>query len=47
MPGRGVLSLTGPRPVLGCADGSLELTVVKPPGRREMSGEEYLRGMRR
>jgi methionyl-tRNA formyltransferase len=43
-PGR--LSLDGGLPVLGCADGSLELLVVKPPGRREMSGEDWLRGRR-
>ncbi len=42
----GIVSTTGPRPVLGCDPGSLELLVVKPPGRREMSGEEYLRGLR-
>jgi methionyl-tRNA formyltransferase len=45
-PGVGELSFAGPRPVLGCADGSLELVVVKPEGRREMSGEDYLRGHR-
>ena len=38
------VSLDGPRPVLGCADGALELLVVQPPGRRAMSGEDYLRG---
>jgi len=43
----GMLALDGRRPVLGCADGALELLVVKPPGRREMSGEEWLRGLRR
>ncbi len=42
----GVVSLAGPRPVLGCADGALELLVVQPPGRRPMSGEDYLRGRR-
>jgi methionyl-tRNA formyltransferase len=46
-PPRGELSLIGPRPVLGCADGGLELMAVHPPGRRAMSGEEYLRGLRR
>jgi methionyl-tRNA formyltransferase len=29
---------------LGCAEGELQLLVVKPPGRREMSGEDWLRG---
>jgi methionyl-tRNA formyltransferase len=46
-PPAGVLSLDGPRPVLGCAQGALELLIVQPPGRRPMSGEEYLRGRRR
>ncbi|MGN6868224.1 MAG: methionyl-tRNA formyltransferase [Solirubrobacteraceae bacterium] len=42
----GELSLDGPRPVLGCAEGALELVVVQPPGRRAMSGEDFLRGRR-
>jgi methionyl-tRNA formyltransferase len=46
-PPEGELSLDGPRPVLGCLDGALELLVVQPPGRRPMSGEDYLRGRRR
>jgi methionyl-tRNA formyltransferase len=46
-PDAGELSLEPPLPVLGCADGALELVVVHPPGRRPMSGEEYLRGLRR
>jgi methionyl-tRNA formyltransferase len=33
-------------PVLGCGQGGLELLVVRPAGRREMSGEEWLRGRR-
>ncbi len=45
-PEPGVVSLVGPRPVLGCAGGSLELVVVQPPGRRAMSGEDFLRGLR-
>ncbi len=45
-PPPGVVSLEGPRPVLGCADGALELLIVHPPGRRPMSGEDYLRGLR-
>ena len=41
----GELSLeAGARPVLACADGALELTLVRPPGRRAMSGEDYVRG---
>jgi methionyl-tRNA formyltransferase len=43
----GELSLSGARPLLGCASGALELLEVQPPGRRAMSGEEYLRGRRR
>jgi methionyl-tRNA formyltransferase len=34
-------------PALECADGELLLLRVKPAGRREMSGEEWLRGRRR
>ncbi|MDQ6777846.1 MAG: methionyl-tRNA formyltransferase [Actinomycetota bacterium] len=40
------LALDGPWPVLGCAEGALELVVVQPPGRRAMAGEDYLRGRR-
>ena len=43
----GSLSLSGERPVLGCADGALELVTVHPPGRRPMSGEAYVRGHRK
>ncbi len=46
-PPTGVVSFEGSRPVLGCVDGSLELVTVKPPGKRPMSGEDYLRGRRR
>ena len=42
----GVVSLDGPRPVLGCAQGSLELVVVQPAGGRPMAGEDFLRGRR-
>jgi methionyl-tRNA formyltransferase len=45
-PPAGELSLAGSRPVLGCAEGALELVIVQPPGRRPMSGEDYLRGRR-
>jgi len=31
-------------PVLRCARGSLQLSVVQPPGGRQMSGEDYVRG---
>ncbi len=46
-PPAGTLVLEPPRPVLGCAQGALELCIVHPPGRRPMTGEEYLRGLRR
>jgi methionyl-tRNA formyltransferase len=45
-PPAGTLSLEGKRPVLGCGAGALELVVVQPPGRRAMTGEDYLRGFR-
>ncbi|HEY2159993.1 MAG TPA: methionyl-tRNA formyltransferase [Solirubrobacteraceae bacterium] len=45
-PPAGELCLDGPLPVLGCGEGALELLVVKPPGRREMSAEDWLRGLR-
>ena len=45
-PAPGEISLAGSRPVLGCSEGVLELVVVQPPGRRPMSGEDYLRGLR-
>ena len=46
-PPSGVLDLSGGLPVLGCADGALELLAVKPSGKREMAGEDYVRGHRR
>jgi methionyl-tRNA formyltransferase len=46
-PPPGELSLEGRVPVWGCAVGALELLSVHPPGRRPMSGEDYLRGLRR
>ncbi len=46
-PPAGAWSLDGPMPLLGCAEGALALLAVKPPGRREMSGEDWLRGLRR
>jgi methionyl-tRNA formyltransferase len=33
--------------VLGCGQGALELITVKPAGKREMTGEDYVRGHRR
>ena len=45
-PPNGSLSLTGARPILGCREGSLELIVVVPPGRRPMAAEDFLRGYR-
>jgi methionyl-tRNA formyltransferase len=45
-PPAGVVDFEGPRPVLGCAEGSLELVTVQPPGRRAMGGEDFLRGYR-
>ena len=44
-PGR-LLVLDGSRPVIQCAEGRLELLLVKPPGRREMGGQDWLRGLR-
>jgi methionyl-tRNA formyltransferase len=46
-PAPGALSLDGPAPVLGCAEGALELITVQPPGKRPMAGADYLRGLRR
>jgi methionyl-tRNA formyltransferase len=44
-PAQGQLSFDAGRPVLGCAGGALELLVVQPPGRRPMTGEDYVRGL--
>ena len=46
-PPEGEVSFDGSAPVLGCASGALELLTVQPPGRRPMSGADYLRGRRR
>ena len=46
-PREGEISFDGPVPVLGCSSGALELLTVQPPGRRPMSGADYLRGRRR
>jgi methionyl-tRNA formyltransferase len=45
-PPAGAVQLDGGVPVLGCARGALELLVVQPPGRRPMSGADFLRGYR-
>jgi methionyl-tRNA formyltransferase len=42
----GTLSLEAARPRVGCVDGMLELVVVQPPGKRAMSGEDFVRGRR-
>jgi methionyl-tRNA formyltransferase len=42
----GAISLDGPLPVLATADGTLELVVVQPAGKRPMPGGDYLRGLR-
>jgi len=44
---QGPVSFDGAVPVLGTAEGALELLEVQPPGGRPMSGEDYLRGRRR
>jgi methionyl-tRNA formyltransferase len=41
----GTISYSGACPVLATADQALELLEVVPPGRRAMSGEDYLRGL--
>ena len=46
-PPEGEVSFDAKVPVLGCSSGALELLTVQPPGRRPMSGEDYLRGRRR
>ncbi len=45
-PAPGEISYAGTVPVLGCSPGALALLRVQPAGRREMSGEEFLRGRR-
>ena len=45
-PPAGELGLDGAVPVLGCAEGVLELTVVQPAGRQAMAGAAFLRGRR-
>ena len=43
-PGRLVTSSGGQLPALTCAHSELQLMRVKPPGRQEMAGEEWVRG---
>ena len=45
-PAPGELRVVGDRLLFGCADGALELAVVKPPGGRTMDAAAYLRGHR-
>ena len=42
----GPLSFDGALPALATVDGTLELVVVQPPGKRQMPGGDYLRGRR-
>ncbi len=42
----GEWSSVGGAPVLGLADGALEIVAIQPPGRRPMSGTAWLRGRR-
>lgn len=44
--GPGRVSMMGPAPVIGFADGGLRLDVVRPAGRRDMTGAEWARGAR-
>jgi methionyl-tRNA formyltransferase len=44
-PREGELSVESGRPLLGCRSGALELLVVQPPGRRAVSGGDYVRGL--
>ncbi|MDQ6731827.1 MAG: methionyl-tRNA formyltransferase, partial [Actinomycetota bacterium] len=46
VPEPGEISLAGELPVLGAADGGLELISVQPAGKRAMSGADFLRGRR-
>jgi methionyl-tRNA formyltransferase len=41
------IDLTGPRPLVRCVEGVLELLTVQPPGKRPMDAEDYLRGLRK
>lgn len=37
----------GDRPIVGLGDGAIEVVTIQPPGRNPMSGEDWLRGLRR
>lgn len=37
----------GDRPIVGLGDGAMEVVTIQPPGRNPMSGEDWLRGLRR
>jgi methionyl-tRNA formyltransferase len=41
------LDTSGSAPILRCRGGALELLAVRPPGRAAMTGEDWLRGLRR
>jgi methionyl-tRNA formyltransferase len=45
--GAPVVDLNGSFPRLRTPDGTLELLTVQPPGKKPMSGADYLRGLRR
>jgi methionyl-tRNA formyltransferase len=46
-PTTGAVSFDRELPTLGCANGALELIVVQPPGRRPMTGQDFIRGYHR
>ena len=43
-PAAGALRADGDALVLGCEPGALRISVVRPPGKREMAAADYLRG---
>jgi methionyl-tRNA formyltransferase len=45
--GAASLDLSGSLPRLKTRDGTLELMTVQPPGKKPMSGDDYLRGLKR
>lgn len=45
-PPQGTLEIRDGRPVVGLADGAIELKLLQPPGKRAMSGVEWARGLR-
>jgi methionyl-tRNA formyltransferase len=42
-----IVELRGGKPAIDCAEGQLQLLLVRPEGRRTMSGEDWLRGWSR